>query len=81
MNQMKLSENGRVVIPIEIRQAIGIKPGDTVFWDLVDGEARLSSRQTRLRRAQAMVARFCGPADGSVVDEFIAERRAETEKE
>ena len=82
MIPMKMSENGRVVIPAEIRQAIGLKEGDTVFWDLVDGEPRLSTRQTRLRRAQALVARYCPIAPGdSVVDEFIAERRAEAERE
>jgi AbrB family looped-hinge helix DNA binding protein len=76
MITMKMSEGGRVVIPAEIRQALGIKEGDTVCWELVDGEARLSTRLTRLRRAQAIV-RGRIPQGVSLADELIAERRAE----
>ncbi|MGQ9862432.1 MAG: AbrB/MazE/SpoVT family DNA-binding domain-containing protein [Thiobacillaceae bacterium] len=31
MFQMKMSEGGRVVIPVEIRKAMGLKEGDTVL--------------------------------------------------
>lgn len=76
MITMKMSEGGRVVIPAEIRQALGIKEGDLVCWELVDGEARLSTRATRLRRAQALVRRHV-PEGVSLADELIAERRTE----
>ncbi|MBS0544695.1 MAG: AbrB/MazE/SpoVT family DNA-binding domain-containing protein [Proteobacteria bacterium] len=76
MITMKMSEGGRVVIPAEIRQALGIKEGDLVYWDLVDGEARLSTRAARLRRAQALVRRHV-PEGVSLADELIAERRTE----
>lgn len=76
MITMKMSEGGRVVIPAEIRQALGIKEGDLVYWDLVDGEARLSTRAARLRRAQALVRRHV-PEGVSLSDELIAERRTE----
>ncbi len=39
MLPMKMSEGGRVVVPVEIRKALGIKDGDTVLWELGDGEA------------------------------------------
>lgn len=38
MQPMKMSEGGRVVVPADIRKALNIKDGDTVYWDLVNGE-------------------------------------------
>lgn len=70
---MKVSEGGRVVIPVEIRRALGLKEGDT---------ARLTTRRVKLRQAQALIERYCPKhPDESVVHEFIAERRAEAAKE
>jgi AbrB family looped-hinge helix DNA binding protein len=80
MIQMKMSEGGRVVIPAEIRQALGLKEGDSVLWELVDGEARLTTRALRLRHAQALIRRHV-PASVSLADELIAERRAEAKRE
>ncbi len=80
MIPMKMSEGGRVVIPVEIRKALDLKEGDTVLWELVDGEARLTSRREQLRRAQALVRRHV-PEGVSLVDELLAERRAESGRE
>jgi AbrB family looped-hinge helix DNA binding protein len=80
--QAKMSEGGRVVIPIEIRKALGLQEGDVVLWELVDGEARLTTKRERMRRAQALIQRYCPKTENeSVVDEFIAERRMEAAKE
>lgn len=82
MQAVKMSEGGRVVVPAEIRKAMGLKEGDTVLWEYTDGEARMTTRQARLQRAQELVARYCPRQEGeSIVDEFIAERRTEAEKE
>ncbi len=75
MKPMKMSEGGRVVVPSEIRKALNVRDGDTVYWELVDGEARLSTRLSRLRRSQALAANFRGSK--AVVDELLAERRQE----
>lgn len=76
MIQMKMSEGGRVVIPAEIRQAMGLKEGDAVLWELRDGLATLTTRKAQLRQAQALVRQFV-PQEVSLVDELIADRRAE----
>ena len=76
MIQMKMTEGGRVVIPVEIRHALGIKEGDAVLWELHDGEARITTRAQRIRQAQALVRKHV-PAGQSLADELIAERRAE----
>lgn len=80
MIPMKVSEGGRVVIPAEIRKALNLKDGDTVLWELVDGEARITTKRERLRRAQALVRQYV-PDGVSLVDELIAERRREAGRE
>jgi AbrB family looped-hinge helix DNA binding protein len=74
MIQMKVSEGGRVVIPADIRQALGLKEGDAVLWELLDGEARITTRLQRIRQAQALVRKHVAPGE-SLADELIAERR------
>jgi len=82
MLAMKMSEGGRVVVPAEIRKALNIKDGDTVYWELKGGEARLTTRMARLHRAQEIAQKyFQAPPGVSIVDEFIAERRAEAAHE
>lgn len=76
MLQMKMSDGGRVVMPAEIRQALGLKEGDAVLWSLVDGVAQVTSRAQRIRQAQALVRKHV-PAGVSLADELIAERRQE----
>jgi hypothetical protein len=49
MKAMKMSEGGRVLVPFEIRKALNV-----VYWELVDGEARLTTKPARLRRSQEM---------------------------
>ena len=80
MISMKMSEGGRVVIPVEIRRELGLKDGDTVMWELTDGEARLTTRAARIKRAQALVRQHV-PAQVSLADELIAERRRESKQE
>jgi AbrB family looped-hinge helix DNA binding protein len=76
MIQMKMSDGGRVVVPSEIRQSMGLKEGDTVLWELRDGEAVLTTRLAQMREAQVMVQQYVTERV-SLADELIAERRAE----
>lgn len=77
----RMSAGWRLAIPVEIRQALGLKEGDSVLWEIVDGEARLTSRAARLSRAQALFQKYV-PADSpSIADELIAERRGEVCRE
>ena len=82
MLAMKISENGRVVIPAEIRQALHLRDGDVVYWELVDGEARLSTRRTRMEKARAIFqAALPEQRSQSMADELIAQRRKEAKAE
>ncbi|HEU4459634.1 MAG TPA: AbrB/MazE/SpoVT family DNA-binding domain-containing protein [Methylibium sp.] len=78
--QVKVSEGGRVVIPAELREKYGIEIGDTLLWVEDGGGLRLSSRRDGIRRAQQIAAKYKRPGV-SVVDELLAERRLEAERE
>ena len=80
--RLKIGEGGRIVIPSEMRAAMLVKPGDTVTARVVDGEFRIVSPGVALKRVQAEARKFRATNPGiSVVDELIAERRAEAARE
>lgn len=73
---VQVSQGGRIVIPAEIRQKMGVNIGDQVFlsWSDDAHELRIATRKQRLQHAVELAKRFASPA-GSVVDELIRERR------
>jgi AbrB family looped-hinge helix DNA binding protein len=77
---MKVDPSGRVVIPHEVREALGIPDGGELLVTVEDGELRASTRLAALRRIQRELKTYV-PAGTSVVDEFLAEKRAEVARE
>jgi len=80
MYTLKLSEGGRIVIPAAIRQTLGLLEGETLIGELRDGEFVLTTKRAKLRAAQALFQKYFPPGI-SLVDELIAERRAEAARE
>ncbi len=78
--KVQVTENGEVILPAEFVQAIGARPGERVTLALDGDEVRAFTPATAIRRAQAWVAEHF-PGDRSLVDELIAERRAEAARE
>lgn len=78
--RLKIDGTGRIVVPAEMRAAMGVAEGDTVLARVVDGEFRLLSQQAALRRAQTLVRQFV-PEGTRLVDQLLEDRRAETTKE
>ena len=76
----RLNENGRIVIPAEIRQKMGLQPGDMLFLSVEGQTLRIESQQARIRRIQESLSRLI-PADRVLSEEFIAERREEARRE
>jgi AbrB family looped-hinge helix DNA binding protein len=72
----KLAEGGRIVIPAEYRQALGLHVGDELILRLENGEVRIFTTRQAIRRAQELVRRYI-PQKRSLSDELIAERRRE----
>lgn len=75
-----LAENGGVVIPESLRGELGFLAGDRLVASVVDGALVIESVDAGIRRAQEMVRRYI-PEGVSLVDELIAERHAEAERE
>jgi bifunctional DNA-binding transcriptional regulator/antitoxin component of YhaV-PrlF toxin-antitoxin module len=68
------------VIPAEYRRALGIHVGDEVILRLEQGEVRILTPQQAIQRAQELVRQYV-PAERSLVDELLGERRAEAARE
>ncbi len=76
----KLVSGGRLQVPADIRRALGLNDGDTVTMEVVDGELRIRSYRDAIAKVQQRLSRYAVPGI-SIVDELIAERRAEAERE
>lgn len=76
----KMHSGGRLVVPSHIREALHLNVGDHVLLRVEDGELRVIPRMEAIRRAQRLVAEYI-PASVSLVDELIADRRAEVARE
>jgi AbrB family looped-hinge helix DNA binding protein len=78
--RMRISQNGRIVIPASFRKALGIDVGDEVVLRLQDDELRITTQQLRIQRAQERARRYVKPGV-SLVDELLAERREAAKRE
>lgn len=70
-----MGEKGRVVIPAGLRAELGLEAGSTLILVSTPEGVILSTREQALARIRGLLK---GP---SLVDELIAERRAEAERE
>ena len=75
--QLKVGPQGRVVIPAAIRQAMDIKLGSVLLAQLLDGKLVPETREQLLKQFFGRFTKARMEAEGSVVDELMAERRAE----
>lgn len=76
----RIGAGGRLVIPVEIRRALGMEEGVAVVLRVEDGELRVWTLDEGIRRAQAIASKYIRPGE-SIVDELIAERRAENARD
>lgn len=78
--KLRIADDGRVVIPAEMRRAMLVDDTGTITARVVDGELRVLTPKAALRSLQRMV-REASPGGVSMADELIAERRAEARRE
>lgn len=76
----RINQNGRVVIPASFRKALGLHPGDPLVLRIENNELRITTLRQRLAKAQQLVRKRV-PANRSLVDELIAERREASRRE
>lgn len=76
---VRVGVQGRLVIPSAIRRRLGFKPGDTLLLRVQGESLVLERRETALARIEGWFDAV--PGDVSLVEELLAERRAEVEQE
>ena len=73
-----MGPQGRVVIPVELRRALGLEPGEVLVGRVEHERLVLERRATILGRLQARFKRVV--PDGMVLsEELLADRRRESE--
>jgi len=82
-SELSATTDGRVTIPAQVRRAAGIEPGQTLVVYVERGRVVIEERAHLLARIQDEVISAATAAGhtGSVVDELIADRRAEAARE
>ena len=68
------------MVPAKFRKAIGLQPGGSVTVTLEDDALSVRTARDTLSNARALM-RAKNPAGKSLVDELLAERRAERARE
>ena len=67
---MRVTQKGQVTIPIEVREALGIRPGTNVHFEVEAGGARLVADRKEARRE---IAKMRGAGEGTMsTDEILA---------
>ena len=72
---LKVAPDGRILIPLEMREAIALGDDGRVTARVEAGELRLVSPAVAVRQIQARMRKYKKPGE-SIVDQFLADRRA-----
>jgi AbrB family looped-hinge helix DNA binding protein len=76
---LKLGQNGRMIIPAELRHNLELKEGDELLVTVEGKRLVLETEAALLERLYATVGE---PLEGELIsDELIRERREEAERE
>lgn len=78
--QITVAPDGTLVLPPDLRRHLQVEMGGHVLIHEEDGRVILESAGSAVSRAQAIVRRYA-PDARNVVDEFLAERRADAARE
>jgi AbrB family looped-hinge helix DNA binding protein len=78
--RVRVDTAGRVVVPAELRQKLGIEPGSDLLLSTDDSGIHLQTFAQAVRAVQEAFAPYRVPGV-SVVDELIREREEEARRE
>lgn len=74
MSEVQLDDKGNVTVPPEVREGLGVEPGDTIIFIERDGEYLLTTRRALAARLRGILARDDGR---DMTQELLDERHAE----
>lgn len=80
VERVRMTGQGRIVVPAGMRRALGVEEGDPMTIRLVDGELRIAPIGRSVRKWQEY-ARTLNPEGASLVDELLVQRRAEVARD
>lgn len=73
-----IAPNGRMTLPAEIRNRLGLSAGGTVYLSQTDHGVLLRTLPQSVAHAQALARKYTSDKPGSSVDEFLVRRRTES---
>ena len=76
---IRIAENGRMVLPRAARKALGVTGAGVVVLSIEGDNVKLTSMRQSIKRAQDLYRQHA--TNDLSVDDFIAERRAEAARE
>lgn len=76
---VRVAQNGRMVLPRAVRNALGMPDGGTVVVSIEGDEVMLSSIRHSVRHVQELYRQHV--QNDMTSDDFVAERRAEAERD
>jgi AbrB family looped-hinge helix DNA binding protein len=77
---LRVGEGGRIVIPAEVREELGMEVGAELVLTVREDHATLMNVRTARRRARARVRKYL-PAGSRLSEELLAERKREERHE
>jgi antitoxin PrlF len=78
--KLRVADGGRIVIPSEVRERLGLAVGADVVLTVEDDCATLMNAKAARRRARQRVRRYVAPGD-SLTEELLAERKKDADRE
>jgi AbrB family looped-hinge helix DNA binding protein len=77
---LRVADGGRIVIPAEVRQRLGMEVGTDLVLKVEDDHATLMNAKSARRKARERVRRHIGPRV-SLSKELMAQRKVEAKRE
>jgi bifunctional DNA-binding transcriptional regulator/antitoxin component of YhaV-PrlF toxin-antitoxin module len=79
MIDIRIAENGRMVLPRSARNALGVTGAGVVVLSIDGDNVKLTSMRQSIKRAQDLYRQHA--TNDLSVDDFLAERRAEADRD
>ncbi|MBC7645481.1 MAG: AbrB/MazE/SpoVT family DNA-binding domain-containing protein [Thermoleophilia bacterium] len=80
VERIHMTRQGRIVVPVSMRRALQLDEGQPLSIRVVDGELRIAPIRRSIRKWQEY-AKTLNPEQHSLVEELLAERRAEVRRD
>lgn len=77
---LRVAQGGRIVIPAEMRQSLGLEVGADVVLTLEDDHLKLTNAKAARSSARDRVRRYVSPKR-SLSTELMAQRKSEARRE